>query len=138
MVLGVELWYTRFMNNELLFKAEVYAIQGAIFEVYKHMGNAWHEEVYQQCLERELASRNIPFEAKKELPIYYKGEPIAKTYIPDVFCYDQIILELKAVASLADEHRRQILNYLRITKRKLGLLVNFGSYPRVTIERYAL
>ena len=92
MVLGVDLCYTRFMNNELLFKDEVYAIQGAIFEVYKHMGNAWHEEVYQQCLERELA----------------------------------------------DEHRRQILNYLRSTRRKLGLLVNFGSYPRVTIERYAL
>ena len=126
------------MNDTLLFKDEVYAIQGAIFDVYKHMGNAWHEEVYQQCLERELGLRGIPFEAKKELPIYYKGEPIEKTYIPDVFCYDKIILELKAVETLADEHRRQILNYLRITSCKLGLLVNFGAYPRVAIERYVL
>lgn len=126
------------MNDTLLYKDEVYAIQGAVFEVYKQMGNAWHEEVYQQCLERELALRGIPFEAKKELPIYYKGEPIAKTYIPDVFCYGQIILELKAVDALGDEHRRQLLNYLRITGCKLGLLINFGAYPRVAIERYAL
>ena len=77
-------------------------------------------------------------EAKKELPIFYKGEKIEKKYIPDVFCFGKIILELKAVGALADEHRRQILNYLRMTKCKLGLLINFGSYPRVTIERFAL
>ena len=126
------------MVNELIYKDEVYAIQGAIFEVYKEMGNAWHEEVYQQCLERELALRGIPFEAKKELPICYKGKAIDKKYIPDVFCYGKIILELKAVGEVADEHRRQLLNYLRITKCKLGLLVNFGAYPRVGIERYVL
>ena len=126
------------MVNELIYKDEVYAIQGAIFEVYREMGNAWHEEVYQQCLERELALRGIPFEAKKELPIFYKGKAIDKKYIPDVFCYGKIILELKAVGEVADEHRRQLLNYLRITKCKLGLLVNFGAYPRVGIERYVL
>ena len=94
--------------------------QGAVFDVYKTMGNMWGEEVYQQCLEKELALRNIPFEAKKELPIFYKGEKIEKKYIPDVFCFGKIILELKAVGALADEHRRQILNYLRMTKFKLG------------------
>ena len=86
----------------------------------------------------EKTTRKIPFEAKKELPIFYKGEKIEKKYIPDVFCFGKIILELKAVGALADEHRRQILNYLRMTKCKLGLLINFGSYPRVTIERFAL
>ena len=126
------------MEDKLLYRDEVYAIQGALFDVYKTMGNMWGEEVYQQCLERELALRNIPFEAKKELPIFYKGEKIEKKYIPDVFCFGKIILELKAVGALADEHRRQILNYLRMTKCKLGLLINFGSYPRVDIERYAL
>ena len=126
------------MENKLLYRDEVYAIQGAVFDVYKEMGNAWHEEVYQQCLERELADRGIPFEAKKELPIHYKGKPIEKTYIPDLFCFGKIILELKAVDALADEHRRQILNYLRITHCKLGLLINFGAYPRVAIERFAL
>ena len=102
------------------------------------MGNMWGEEVYQQCLEKELALRKIPFEAKKELPIFYKGEKIAKKYIPDFFCYSSIVLELKAVGALADEHRRQILNYLRMTKCKLGLLINFGAYPRIDIERFAL
>ena len=124
--------------DKLLYRDEVYAIQGALFDVYKTMGNMWGEEVYQQCLEKELSLRNIPFEAKKELPIFYKGEKIEKKYIPDVFCFGKIILELKAVGALADEHRRQILNYLRMTKCKLGLLINFGSYPRVTIERFAL
>ena len=126
------------MEEKLLYRDEVYAIQGALFDVYKTMGNMWGEEVYQQCLEKELSLRNIPFEAKKELPIFYKGEKIEKKYIPDVFCFGKIILELKAVGALADEHRRQILNYLRMTKCKLGMLVNVGSYPRVTIERFAL
>ena len=125
------------MNNSLLYRDEVYAIQGAIFDVYREMGNAWHEEVYQQCMERELKLRGIPFESKKELPIFYKGEPIEKKYIPDLFCYGKIIIELKAVGQLANEHRAQLLNYLRITRCKLGLLVNFGAYPKVSIERFA-
>ena len=126
------------MENKLLFADEVYAIQGAIFEVYKELGNGWPEEVYHQCLECELSARNIPFVAKKELPIYYKGIKIQKTYIPDLWCFDKIIVELKALSVLGTEHRAQLLNYLRITKCRLGLLVNFGSYPRVEIQRYAL
>ena len=125
------------MNDSLLYRDEVYAVQGAIFDVYREMGNAWHEEVYQQCMERELKLRDIPFESKKELPIFYKGEPIEKKYIPDLFCYGRIIIELKAVGQLANEHRAQLLNYLRITRCKLGLLVNFGAYPKVSIERFA-
>jgi len=126
------------MESKLLYADEVYAIQGAIFEVYKEMGNGWPEEVYQQCLECEMKARDIPFAAKKELPIFYKGKKIQKTYIPDVWCYGKIIVELKAVSTLATEHRAQLLNYLRITKCRLGLLVNFGSYPKVEIQRYAL
>ena len=127
----------RGMNDSLLYRDEVYAIQGAIFDVYREMGNAWHEEVYQQCMERELKLREIPFESKKELPIFYKGTPIEKKYIPDLFCYGKIIVELKAVGQLANEHRALLLNYLGITKCKLGLLVNFGTYPKVGIERFA-
>lgn len=125
------------MNDEIIYKDEVYAIQGAIFEVYKILGNGYKEEVYQQCLERELKLRGIPFEAKKELKIFYKGEAIEKTYIPDLWCYGSIIVELKAVSALTDEHTAQLDNYLRMTKSKLGLLVNFGSYPRVTVKRWA-
>ena len=125
------------MQSDMIYKDEVYAIQGAIFDVYKEMGNLWQEDVYQQCLEIELSKRSIPYEAQRPLKIFYKDEPIEKTYIPDLLCYGKIIVELKAVSKLADEHRRQILNYLRITKSRLGLLVNFGSYPRVEIERFA-
>lgn len=125
------------MIDDLLYKNEVYAIQGAIFEVYKILGNGYTEEVYQQCLERELKARNIPFESKKELQIFYKGEPISKTYIPDLWCYGSIIVELKATTTLAAEHFAQLDNYLRLTHCHLGLLVNFGSYPKVTIKRWA-
>lgn len=130
-----EICYTVCMN-ELLFKDEVYAIQGAIYEVYKILGNGYKEEVYQQCLERELQLRGIPFESKKELKIFYKGEPIEKTYIPDLWCYDAIIVELKIVHEFTKEHFAQIDNYLKLTGCKLGLLVNFGSYPNVTIKRW--
>ncbi|MCQ2368740.1 MAG: GxxExxY protein [Kiritimatiellae bacterium] len=124
--------------NQLLYKDEVYAIQGAIIEVHKIMGNGWREEVYQQALEIELAERGIPFDAKRELPIFYKNTKLEKTYIPDIICYDKIILELKAVDKLTIEHQAQLFNYMRMTKSKLGLLVNFGAYPKATIERFVL
>ena len=123
------------MKSDLLYADEIYQIQGAVFAVYKEMGNAWHEEVYQQCLERELSARGIPFDTKKELKIYYRGNPIKKTYIPDIICYDKIILELKTVDQLNNEHKGQLLNYLRITKMSLGLLINFRAYPKVEIMR---
>ena len=122
--------------SELFYKDEVYALQGAIYEVYKILGNGYTEEVYQQCMERELRLRNIPFESKKELKIFYKGEAIEKTYVPDLWCYNAIIVELKAVRALTNEHFAQLDNYLKLTKCSLGLLVNFGSYPKATIKRW--
>ncbi len=98
----------------------------------------FREEVYQQCLERELTRRGMPYDAKKELRIYYKGVPIEKTYIPDFLCYGKIIVEIKAVAELAAEHRAQLMNYLRLTHMKMGLLVNFASYPKATVEQWVL
>ena len=124
------------MSTELIYKNEVYAIQGAVFEVYKTLGNGYAEEVYQRCLERELTLRGIPFEAKKELQIFYKGEPIQKTYVPDLWCYGAIIVELKAVDAVTPEHMAQLDNYLFLTNCRLGLLVNFGSYPRATVTRW--
>jgi GxxExxY protein len=125
------------MKSQMIYPDESYAIRGAVFEVYRELGNGFQEEVYQQCLERELFMRGIPFSPKKELRIHYKGEPIAKTYIPDFFCYDRIIVEIKAVSALQKEHRAQLLNYLRLTRCRLGMLVNFGAYPKVAIEQWA-
>ena len=121
-------------NANLLYPDETYAIRGALFEVYREIGNGLREEVYQQCLEREFALRSIPFEAKKELRIFYKGEPIEKTYVPDFLCYGKIILEIKAVSSISQEHRAQILNYLHITGYRLGMLAYFGAYPKMHVE----
>ena len=125
------------MDRQLIYPEECYAIRGAIYEVYRELGNGFREEVYQQCLERELAARSIPFDAKKELHIFYKGVPIEKTYIPDFYCYGKIIVEIKAVETLTKEHRAQLMNYLRLTGSKLGLLVNFGAYPKAVVEQWA-
>ena len=124
-------------KNELLFKEECFAIQGAIFDVYKEMGCGFLEAVYQECLEKELAKRDICFQAQVELQLNYKGQLLKQTYKPDFICYDKIIVEIKAVKELASEHQAQLLNYLKATGLELGLLVNFGSYPNVEIIRIA-
>ena len=121
--------------TEILFKDECYAIQGAIFEVYREMGCGFLESVYQECLERELRSRNIPFINQPDLRLTYKGELLQQTFKPDLICYSQIIVELKAVKAIAPEHIAQVINYLKATGMKLGLLVNFGDYPKATVQR---
>ena len=122
------------MEN-IVYKDESYAVLGACFEVYKEKGCGFLEAVYQECLEIELTLRTIPFRARTELSLDYKGQPLKQTYIPDVICYDKIIVELKAVKELAAEHRAQVHNYLKATSMKLGLLVSFGHYPKVEYER---
>jgi len=121
--------------EEYLFEKETFAIRGAIFEVYKNMGCGFLEAVYQECLEKEMLKQEVPFVAQKILTLSYKGEPLVQTFKPDFICFDSIILELKAVKNLAPEHTAQMLNYLKATNLKLGLLVNFGTYPKVQIER---
>ena len=123
---------------KLLYEDEVYAIQGAIYEVYKEMGCGFLEAVYQECLEREFKIRKIPFETQKEIILTYKGEKLEKTYMPDFVCYGKIIIEIKAVSNIKPENWAQLFNYLKASEMKLGLLVNFGHYPKVTIKRIIL
>ncbi len=122
------------MEN-LLFKDEIFAIQGAIFEVNREMGAGFLEGVYQECLAREFARINIPFVAHQELILSYKGTPLIQTYKPDFICHDKIIVELKAVQELSPSHRAQVLNYLKATQFRLGILVNFGCHPKAQVER---
>ncbi|MDD5728794.1 MAG: GxxExxY protein, partial [Victivallales bacterium] len=117
---------------------ECYNIQGAIYDVYREMGCGFLEAVYQECLEKEFQRRNIPFSAQQELSISYKGEELEQRYIPDFICYNKIILELKALKELNRENEAQLFNYLRATGFKLGLLVNFGDYPKAQIKRIIL
>src|SRR5205823_810418 len=119
---------------ELIYKDESYAIVGACFNVYKDKGGGFHEPVYHECLEIELEFQGIPFLSKPPQTLQYRGRTLVPTFSPDFLCYEKIILEIKAVSALADEHR-QILNYLSATNSNLGLLVNFGHYPRLEYER---
>jgi GxxExxY protein len=123
---------------ELLFKDESYALIGACFEAYKEKGNGFVEPVYQECLELEFGMQKIPFSAQSALRLAYKGIELKQRYVPDFLCYEKIIVELKAVKQLTDEHRAQVLNYLKATGLRLGLLVNFGHYPKLEYERIIL
>ena len=120
-----------------MYAEEVYAIQGAIFDVYKTLGSGFLEGVYQEALEIELASRGIPYKSQPEITISYKGTRLHQTYRADIICYDKIILELKAVKELLSEHSAQLFNYLRATDMKLGMLINFSHYPGADIRRIA-
>jgi GxxExxY protein len=125
-------------ENKLIYEEETFAIRGAIFEVYSHMGTGFLEAIYQECLETEFSSRNIPFTAQSELFINYKGNSLKQKYRPDFVCFDKIIVEIKAVKDIAAEHKAQVINYLKATNLKLGLLVNFGCHPKAQIERFVL
>ena len=122
--------------SDIIYKEESYAIMGAAFEVYKEKGNGYLEAVYQECLAMEFEDQNIPFEEKPPLCLCYKNRPLKKKYEPDFFCFDKIVVEIKAVSTLTDEHRKQTLNYLKSTGKELGLLINFGSHPKVQYERF--
>lgn len=124
--------------TKLIHADETHALLGACFEVYKEKGCGFLEAVFQECLELELTDRGIPFKAQAPLQLEYKGRPLRQTYQPDFLCFDKVILEIKAVTKLADEHRAQLHNYLKATGCRVGLLVNFGHHPLVEHERIVL
>jgi GxxExxY protein len=113
--------------EEYIYKEECYKIIGACMEVHKELGSGFLEVVYQESLSIELQSSLIPFVREKELRILYKGVQLNKHYFADFICYGDIIVEIKAVSDLSNPHISQVLNYLKATNSKIGLLVNFGS-----------
>jgi GxxExxY protein len=123
---------------ELILPKESYAIVGACFEVYNQMGHGFLEPVYQECLALEFERQKIPFRAQAHLPLHYREQLLQQSYRGDFICYDQILVEIKAVSALIDEHRSQLLNYLHATGLRLGLLVNFGHHPRLEYERLVI
>ncbi len=122
-------------KTELIYKDESYAIIGACFELYKDTGCGFHEPAYHECLEIDLEFQRNSFLSKPSQTLQYRRRILIQTFNPDFVCYDKIILEIKAVSELCDEHRAQVLNYLSATGCKLGLLVNFGHYPGMEYER---
>jgi GxxExxY protein len=121
--------------TELLLKDEVFAIIGAAIEVHRELGPGFLEAVYQEALEIELQDRAIPFEPQKPLPVFYKKRRLKKEYVADVIGYEQVIVELKALDRLTHKEESQILNYLKATGLRVGLLINFGSEGRLEWQR---
>jgi GxxExxY protein len=120
------------------YSEEGYALMGAAFEVHNVQGGGLLEEIYQQSLEIELELRGIPFRRKEQLKVYYKGRELEKRYVPDLFVYKRIVVELKAVSALAPEHEAQLMNYMRITRTPIGYLINFGPIGKLQYKRFIL
>ncbi|MFH0989582.1 MAG: GxxExxY protein [bacterium] len=123
-------------EKELLYREEVFKIVGAAIEVHKTLGAGFLEAIYQEALEIELRLQGIPFESQKPLPIQYKNYTLAKEYIADMICMDKIILELKALNELTSREEAQLLNYLKATGLRVGLLINFGKIGKLEWKRF--
>jgi GxxExxY protein len=123
---------------ELILRDEVYQIVGAAMEVYYQLGRGFLEPVYQEAFEIELRRRKVPFESQCRLTIHYKGEPLSKAYIADLVCFGQIIAELKACDRLIGADEAQILNYMKATNSRVGLLFNFGSAVKLEWKRFVI
>ncbi len=111
----------------LLLKNEVYRIVGAGFEVHNELGTGFLEAIYQEAMEMELRERGIPFTPKAGLQIRYKGKLLKKKYVCDLVCFDGVIVELKAQARLTSVDEAQLLNYLKASRHRVGVLMNFGA-----------
>ena len=122
-------------NEEELLKDEGYALMGAAFEVYNHLGPGFLEEVYQEAMELELAARGIPFTSKPRLQVIFKEQLLKKHYEADLLVSSEIVVELKAVRAIAPEHEAQLLNELKATRKRVGYLINFGAAPRLQWSR---
>ena len=123
---------------ELILKEEVYQIVGAAMDVYYTLGRGFLEPIYQEALEIELARRKIPFEAQKLLQVEYKGLRLDKEYRADFICFGQIIIEVKACEGLTGRDVGQLINYMKATHMRVGLLINFCSQAKLEWKRHVI
>jgi GxxExxY protein len=126
---------TKRISIMILFEKESYDIMGALMEVHRTLGSGFLEAIYQEAVELELTSRGIPFEAQRQLQVTYKGQVLRKAYQADVVCHGQIIIEIKATETLTSRDEAQLINYLKATGFRLGILVNFGSVGKLEWKR---
>jgi GxxExxY protein len=106
---------------------QTHEIIGAGIEVHRELGSGFMEAVYQEALGKELSIRNIPFAREVDLPVYYKGQVLGCSYRADFVCYDEVIVELKAVKAIGNVEIAQVLNYLKASGLHRGLILNFGA-----------
>jgi len=124
------------MERDVILKDECFGIVGAAIEVHRQLGCGFLEAVYQGAPEIELGSQGVPFDSQPPLQIRYKGHLLEKKYFPDLICHGKIIVELKALDKLTDKERSQVLNYLKASQFKLGILIDFGSTGKLEWERF--
>jgi GxxExxY protein len=120
------------------FSEEGYALMGAAFEVHNELGGGLLEEIYQECLEIELADRRVPFVPKPQLITYFKGRRLIKRYVPDLIVHGNIVVELKAIGSLISDHEAQLMNYMRLSKHSVGYLINFSPIAKIEWKRIVI
>jgi GxxExxY protein len=120
------------------FSHEGYALMGAAFEVHKILGGGLLEDIYQEAMEIELGLHSIPFVSKGILATFYKNIRLKKHYEPDLLVYQQIVVELKSVRELIPEHEAQLMNYMRLTRKPVGYLLNFGPITKIEWKRFVL
>jgi GxxExxY protein len=123
--------------SEIIYKEESYEIVGICMDVHNELGHGLLEAVYKEAIEYEIAEREIPYQREKEFPIKYKTIYLQKKYYADFYVFYQIILEIKAKSELANEDIAQVMNYLKISGCKLGLLINFGK-SKLEVKRIVL
>ena len=115
------------MDEKIIFKEESYKIIGICMNIHSTLGNGFLEAVYSEVLEKEFVKNNIPYQKEVKLDLFFNGEKLDKKYKADFICFDNIILEIKAVSFIHENFTKQTLNYLKATDKKLGLLINFGE-----------
>lgn len=121
--------------TDIVFKEESYRIVGSCLSVFNKLGSGFLESVYQEALEKQFKQDNIPFEKEKRLHIKFDDIQLDKFFKADYICFNSIIVELKATPFIHNNDLAQVLNYLRATDMRLGILVNFGekslNYKRI-------
>ncbi len=123
--------------TDLLYKEEVYEIIGLCMEVHKHLGPGFSEIVYKDALEIELKNSGFSFNREKEYTVNYKGIVLPHKFVPDFVVEEMIVLEIKGIKTLRDEYFTQIINYLKVSGIKVGLLINFGE-QRLNFKRFVV
>ena len=121
---------------ELIFKEEVYSVVGAAIEVHNTLGSGFLESVYQEALQLELSDRGVPHAAQQPLRIRYKNRQLQAGYKADLICYSAVLVEIKALSVLSGKEESQILNYLKATGLRVGLLLNFGNPTELEWNRF--
>ena len=125
------------MNDIFMHKEETYKIIGAAMAVHQYLGCGFTEKVYQDALEVEFKAQGVSYEREQPIQVIYRGVHLDSLFVPDFICYEDVIVELKAVKELEDLHRAQAINYRKVAGAKVALLINFGE-SSLRYERFVI